>query len=115
MGSECTFVVMPFVTEYIINPEKHTGQTANSLYSSLAGLFMVIRMISIPFWQWVCSAYGKQRANLIYNFCLAVSTAMLVFVGDGQIGLAYVLCGLWGWAWGGHPKQKLAVKKNRIE
>ena len=76
--------------------------TASSLYSMLAGVFIVMRMFSIPFWQCIASTYGKQKANLIYNFSLALSTALLFFISEGTVTLAFVLGGFWGWCWGGH-------------
>jgi len=101
-GSECTFVVLPFVTEYVLRPQCHGYGSASSMASNLAAVYMVVRMFAIPFWGYLARTVEKRTANLIYNFSLCISTFALAFFRDGQVILSFVLCGLWGFCWGGH-------------
>jgi len=101
-GSECTFVVLPFVTEYLLMPQCHGYGAPAMMVSKLASVYIVVRLLAIPFWKWVATSQEKRTANLIYNWCLAASTLALANFGEGRVPTAFFLCAVWGWCWGGH-------------
>merc|ERR1719324_57135 len=77
------------------------------MFSVLAGVNLVTRMLFLPLWVWAGKRFGKFPAYLAFNFLLASSHCVFIFIDRdtedcGQMYKAIAAVAVWGIVYSGH-------------
>jgi len=102
-GQSMPFVILPFFTQVVLGEECVDSDIAFSL---LAACHLITRLACVPIWLAVARRIGKFKTLLYFNFMLAGTHLLFVFVGRDSgncrmFGFAAVLAALWGGVFSG--------------
>eukprot|EP00753_Platysulcus_tardus_P005251 PLAT1307.1.p1 GENE.PLAT1307.1~~PLAT1307.1.p1 ORF type:complete len:696 (-),score=298.09 PLAT1307.1:49-1890(-) len=99
VGGDLPFVVLPYITRRVIGEDRMESGT---LFSILAGVFILVRLICLPAWLWAADKFGKYRAYVFFNVALTVVTVLFIFISRDTIEFALLIGALWGSVYSGH-------------
>jgi len=105
------FVVMPFVTRYVVLPPGSEARCGEDVMiadpDTLFGMFGVVYFLgnfaAMPLWRCVMSRFGKRRAFILRNVAVCVSTLVLIgpLLQEGAVVSCCVFAFFWGMGNGG--------------
>ena len=99
VGGELPYVVLPYLTKWVIGESSMSSSLAFSL---LAGINLLTRLFSVPLWLHIAKKIGKVKAYIWFNGLLMVAHALFIFIGWDSFVIAAGLCVVWGVVYAGH-------------